>query len=36
MRLGGKNEDRVKTRLHKIRQELMLHMHEKKVERAGS
>jgi hypothetical protein len=36
MRLGGKNEDRVKTRLYKIRQELMLHMHEKKVERAGS
>jgi hypothetical protein len=35
IRLGGKNEDMVKTRLHKIRQELMLHVHEKKVERAG-
>lgn len=35
MRLGGKNEDLVKTRLYKIRQELMLHMHEKQVPRAG-
>lgn len=35
MRLGGKNEDLVKTRLHKIRQELMLHIHEKKMQRAG-
>jgi hypothetical protein len=35
MRLGGKNEDLVKTRLHKIRQELLLHMHEKKVQPAN-
>jgi hypothetical protein len=33
MRMGGKNEDLVKTRLYKIRQELMLHMHEKKLQR---
>ncbi len=35
MRLGGKNEDLVKTSLHKIRQELMLHMHEKKLQSTG-
>jgi hypothetical protein len=35
MRLGGKNEAVVKAKLREIRQELMLHMHEKKVVRAG-
>lgn len=35
MRLGGKNEDLVKTRLYKIRQELLLHMHEKKLQSTG-
>lgn len=35
MRLGSKNEATVKAKLREIKQELMLHMHEKKVERAG-
>jgi hypothetical protein len=35
MRLGRKNETAVKTKLREIRQELMLHMHENKVVRAG-
>jgi len=35
MRLGSKNEATVKAKLREIRRELMLHMHEKKVERAG-
>lgn len=35
MRMGSKNEATVKAKLREIKQELMLHMHEKKVERAG-
>jgi len=35
MRTGGKNEAIIKARLREIKQELMLHMHEKKVESAG-
>jgi len=35
MRLGGKNEDLVKTKLREIKQELMRHLHRKKLERAG-
>lgn len=35
MRLGSKNEATVKAKLREIKQELMLRMHEKKVERAG-
>lgn len=35
MRTGSKNEAIIKGRLHAIKQELMLHMHEKKVEGAG-
>jgi hypothetical protein len=35
MRIGNKNEAIVKARLREIKQELMLHMHEKKVESAG-
>ena len=35
MRLGGKNEDLVKTKLREIKQELMRHLHRKKLERPG-
>lgn len=35
MRLGGKNEDLVKTKLREIKQELMRHLHRKKLEPAG-
>lgn len=35
MRTGSKNEAKIKTALREIRQELMLHLHEQKVERAG-
>lgn len=34
MRLGGRNEDLVKTKLRQIKQELMRHLHQKKLERA--
>lgn len=35
MRMGGRNESAVKGKLREIRQELLLHMREKKVEGAG-
>ncbi len=35
MRAGNQNEAIIKTKLREIKQELMLHMHEKKVEIAG-
>ncbi len=35
MRTGGKNEAIIKGKLREIKQELMLHLHEKKVEGAG-
>ena len=35
MRTGSRNEAIIKAKLREIKQELMLHMHEKKVERAG-
>lgn len=35
MRLGGKNEDLVKTKLREIKQELMRHLHRKKLEHVG-
>ena len=35
MRIGSKNEATIKAKLREIKQELMLHMHEKKVDSAG-
>jgi hypothetical protein len=35
MRLGNKSEAAVKAKLREIKQELMLHVHDKKVDRAG-
>ena len=35
MRMGSKNEAKIKARLREIKQQVMLHMHEKKVESAG-
>jgi hypothetical protein len=35
MRIGSKNEERVKAKLREIKQELKLHMHEKKLVNAG-
>ena len=35
MRTGSQNEARIKAKLREIKQELLLHMHEKKVESAG-
>ncbi|MDP4030008.1 MAG: DUF3014 domain-containing protein, partial [Gallionella sp.] len=35
MRIGSKNEAIIKSKLREIKQELLLHMREKKVESAG-
>lgn len=35
MRTGSRNEERIKVKLRQIKQELKLHMHDKKVESAG-
>ncbi len=35
MRIGSRNEAAIKAKLREIKQELLLHMHEMKVERAG-
>ena len=35
VRIGSKNEEGIKVKLREIKQELLLHMHEKKVEIAG-
>lgn len=35
MRIGNRNAERIKVRLREIKQELKLHMHEKKVDKVG-